>query len=148
MTWETPAVALIPLGLTVFIYCTATTEHLVQVRHLFFQAVYCRTLLLFPLVSLFAFIGGLSREAAVWAQVAIATIEGYTLILFFGLFTVWGWSLGNVYEALLKSRYTKTRFYFCKRGCGTEFENGTSALASIQRQVYQFFFCEAFTGYS
>jgi hypothetical protein len=113
-------------------------EHLLNVKHTQFQGVYLRSVLIFPLVSTLAFVGGLYYHAFPWIEVVIGLVEGYIFMLFFGLFVGWAWCKGDVYANMIGSARTRVACYTPVASCGHRYSSGKSALASIQLQMYQF----------
>lgn len=138
MAWKTYEAAYIPLLITTLISLVASAEHFFHIKHITIQALFIRSLLVFPIASLLAAAGGRNHETAVWVEVAIGLLEGYVLMLFFGIFIGWGWMKGDVENALLQSKFTQRRFYFCRKQWGREFSDGREVVASARLQIYQF----------
>jgi hypothetical protein len=129
---------LAPLGLTVAVFLLFAGEHFWEVKHARFQALYLRSVLLFPVTATLAFFGGLNYAALPWVEVAIALLEGYILILFFGLFVGWAWCKGDVYANLLCSARTNVCCHTPCSRCGPQYGSGKAALGNTRLQMYQF----------
>jgi hypothetical protein len=127
-----------PLGLTVAVFLLFAGEHFWEVKHARFQALFIRSVLLFPVTATLAFFGGLNYAALPWVDVVIALLEGYIMILFFGLYVGWAWCKGDVYANLLCSARTNVCCHTPCSRCGPPYGSGKAALASIRLQMYQF----------
>lgn len=127
-----------PLGLTLAVFLVFVGEHFWEVKHARFQAVYIRSVLLFPVAATLAFFGGLKYAALPWVEVVLALLEGYVFVLFFGLFVGWAWCKGDVHANLQCSARSSVCCYTSCGGCGPRYGSGKAALASIRMQMYQF----------
>jgi hypothetical protein len=127
-----------PLMVVAVAFFVLLGEHLLVVKHVRFQGVFLRSVFIFPLVSVLAFVGGQYYHALPWVEVAIGLIEGYIFMLFFGLFVGWAWCKGDVYANMLGSARTRVACYTPIRSCGHRYSTGEAALTSIKWQMYQF----------
>mmetsp|Transcript_33977 Transcript_33977/g.41907 ORF Transcript_33977/g.41907 Transcript_33977/m.41907 type:complete len:161 (+) Transcript_33977:421-903(+) len=110
---------LTPFAITWLICAIASAEHFINIKQASFQGVYIRALLIFPLTSCLAIIGGIDKSITPWMEVLIGMIEGYVLILFMGLYIGWGWTQGDVHKVLLDFERTKYPCYMCCRSWGS-----------------------------
>lgn len=128
----------VPLMVVAAAFLVLLVEHLLNAKHARFQGVYLRSVLIFPLVSALAFVGGQYYHLFPWIEVFIGMIEGYIFMLFFGLFVGWAWCNGDVYANMFGSARTRVACYTPVGSCGHRYSSGKAALASIQWQMYQF----------
>mmetsp|Transcript_33976 Transcript_33976/g.41904 ORF Transcript_33976/g.41904 Transcript_33976/m.41904 type:complete len:408 (+) Transcript_33976:421-1644(+) len=129
---------LTPFAITWLICAIASAEHFINIKQASFQGVYIRALLIFPLTSCLAIIGGIDKSITPWMEVLIGMIEGYVLILFMGLYIGWGWTQGDVHKVLLDFERTKYPCYMCCRSWGSEITDGNRAVRSLRTKIYQY----------
>jgi hypothetical protein len=132
------AMYVVPLIVVAAAFLVLLVEHILNVKHARFQGVYLRSVFIFPLVSVLAFVGGQNYHVLPWIEVLIGMIEGYIFMLFFGLFVGWAWHKGDVYANMFGSARTRVACYTAVCSCGPRYSSGKAALLSIQWQMYQF----------
>ena len=126
----------IPVYIVWALIAAFSVEHWRYQYNNVFQGLFLRAVLIFGVVSLFMFIGGIDESLVKWSMFLTSFVEGYVFSLFFGILVLWGWCLGDVHAALMRSNATRTRFYWRGKYWGNEYKDGESALRSYMLQSF------------
>jgi hypothetical protein len=129
-----------PLLVVLATFAVLLGEHLMLVKHVRFQGVFLRSVLIFPIVALLAFWGGYAYHLFEWIHVVIALVEGYVFLLFYGLFVGWAWCNGDVHANIMGNGHSQVPIYLLPRSWffNRPFANGAAALWSLKWRMYQY----------
>mmetsp|Transcript_17090 Transcript_17090/g.20703 ORF Transcript_17090/g.20703 Transcript_17090/m.20703 type:complete len:365 (+) Transcript_17090:48-1142(+) len=131
---------LVPFAFTTAAVLGASVVHLMNVKHVIFQGLYIRILLVFPLVSVLSIIAAIKYSLSFWMEVIVSLLEGYILLFFVGLFIGWAWRQGDPYKCLIESKWTRYPSKLCFRfGCYKKpFKTPEEAVNFILLCIYQY----------
>ncbi len=129
-----------PLLVVLATFAVLLGEHLMLVKHVRFQGVFLRSVLIFPVVALLAFWGGYAFNLIEWIHVVIALVEGYVFLLFYGLFVGWAWCKGDVHANMMGNGHSQAPIYLLPRSWffNRPYANGAAALRSLKWRMCQY----------